>query len=180
MRGSLDPAGRIGDSAVRVKPGAHATIEQWGGDGTFEATVRRIEPAGFTKVSALGVEEQRVNVVLAFVDPATACAVLGHAYQVDVRIVLWEARDVLKVPTTAARWDSSTPTSARVMRFVYIIAIPKAKTTVPTTRPASVGHAAMTIMAVAAPPRASVPPRSGPRRSGSRAPNTRMPRTTSP
>jgi HlyD family secretion protein len=75
---------------VRVEPGARAVIEQWGGDGALEATVRRIEPAGFTKVSALGVEEQRVNVVLDFVDAAEACALLGDAYRVEARIVLWE------------------------------------------------------------------------------------------
>jgi HlyD family secretion protein len=58
----------LSTDAVRVRPGARATIEQWGGDTPLDAVVRRIEPAGFTKVSALGVEEQRVNVVLNFVD----------------------------------------------------------------------------------------------------------------
>jgi HlyD family secretion protein len=86
--------------AVRVKPGARASVEQWGGE-TLEAVVRRIEPGGFTKVSALGVEEQRVNVVLDFTDPEQACALLGDAYRVEARIVLWEAPDVLKVPTAA-------------------------------------------------------------------------------
>jgi HlyD family secretion protein len=63
--------------------------------------VRRIEPGGFTKVSALGVEEQRVNVVLDLVDEGEACAALGDAYRVDVRIVLWESPAVVKVPTSA-------------------------------------------------------------------------------
>lgn len=91
----------LSTDAVRVKPGARAIIEQWGGEKTIDARVRRIEPAGFTKISALGVEEQRVNVVLDFVDPSAASAVLGDAYRVEVRIVLWEAPGVLLVPTSA-------------------------------------------------------------------------------
>ncbi len=91
----------LSTDAVRVKPGARAIIEQWGGDQTLAATVRRVEPAGFTKISALGVEEQRVNVVLDFVDPSAASAALGDAYRVEVRIVIWEAPAVLKVPTSA-------------------------------------------------------------------------------
>ena len=91
----------LSTDAVRVKPGARAIVEQWGGDRELDARVRRVEPAGFTKISALGVEEQRVNVVLDFVDPAEAWAALGDAYRVEVRIVIWEAPDVLKVPTSA-------------------------------------------------------------------------------
>ena len=90
----------LSTDAVSVAVGARATIEQWGGT-VLAATVRRIEPAGFTKISALGVEEQRVNVVLDFADPVAAYARLGDAYRVEVRIVLWEAPDVLKVPTGA-------------------------------------------------------------------------------
>ena len=81
----------LSTDAVRVKPGARAIIEQWGGDKALDARVRRIEPAGFTKISALGVEEQRVNVVLDFADPATAWAALGDAYRVEVRVVIWES-----------------------------------------------------------------------------------------
>jgi HlyD family secretion protein len=91
----------LSTEAVRIVPGARAFIEHWGGDETLEAKVRRVEPAGFTKVSALGVEEQRVNVVLDFVNPSAAWAALGDAYRVEVRIVVWEAMDVLKVPTSA-------------------------------------------------------------------------------
>jgi HlyD family secretion protein len=90
----------LSTDAVQVRVGARATIEQWGEDLTLDATVRRIEPSGFTKISALGVEEQRVNVILEPSDPA-ACAALGDAYRVDVRIVIWEAPSVLKVPTSA-------------------------------------------------------------------------------
>lgn len=91
----------LSTDAVRAKPGARAIIEQWGGDKTLEARVRRVEPSGFTKISALGVEEQRVNVVLDFLDPAAAWAALGDAYRVEVRVVIWEGRDLLKVPTSA-------------------------------------------------------------------------------
>jgi HlyD family secretion protein len=91
----------LSTDAVRVKPTLRAIIEQWGGDNNLPAIVRRVEPAGFTKVSALGVEEQRVNVILDFEDPSTACAALGDAYRVEVRIVVWEGRDVVKVPTSA-------------------------------------------------------------------------------
>ena len=86
----------LSTDAVRVKPGARTMVEQWGGDKTLEARVRRIEPAGFTKISALGVEEQRVNVVLDFTNPADAWAALGDAYRVEVRIVIWEAAEVLE------------------------------------------------------------------------------------
>jgi HlyD family secretion protein len=91
----------LSTDAVRVKPGARALIEQWGGDKVLEARVRRVEPSGFTKISALGVEEQRVNVLLDFVEPAAAWAALGDAYRVEVRIVTWEADSVVKVPTGA-------------------------------------------------------------------------------
>ncbi len=91
----------LSTDAVRVRPGAHATVEEWGGDGVLSATVRRVEPGGFTKVSALGVEEQRVNVVLDLNADGEDCAVLGDAYRVETRIVLWEAEKVLKVPTNA-------------------------------------------------------------------------------
>ena len=87
--------------AVRVKPGARVLVEQWGGDRTLDARVRRVEPSGFTKVSALGVEEQRVNVILEFTDPAGAWAALGDGYRIEARIVTWESTDVLKVPTGA-------------------------------------------------------------------------------
>ena len=91
----------LSTDAVRVKPASRAIIEQWGGDDQLHATVRRIEPSGFTKISALGVEEQRVNVILDFDDPSAACAALGDAYRVEVRIVVWDGQDVVKVPTSA-------------------------------------------------------------------------------
>jgi HlyD family secretion protein len=84
--------------AVKVTPGAEVRIESWGGEGALRGTVRRIEPAGFTKVSALGVEEQQVNVIIDPVDPPPA---LGHGYRLEARIVVWDAADVLSVPVIA-------------------------------------------------------------------------------
>jgi len=87
----------LSTDAVRVSPGAEVLIEQWGGGHTLHGRVRRVEPSGFMKVSALGVEEQRVNVVVDFTVPPDA-ARLGDGYRVEVRVVLWQDMDVLKVP----------------------------------------------------------------------------------
>jgi HlyD family secretion protein len=83
---------------VKVKPGALVLIERWGGDMTLQARVRLVEPSAFTKISALGVEEQRVNVVADFIEPAQT---LGDGYRVEGRIVIWENEDVLKIPSSA-------------------------------------------------------------------------------
>ena len=91
----------LSSDAVKVEPGHTALIENWGGDVTLQARVRRVEPFGFTKVSALGIEEQRVNVVLDIESPPALWRNLGHGFQVDVRIVLWEDDAVLQVPMTA-------------------------------------------------------------------------------
>ncbi len=87
--------------AVRVQPGQRAVIEAWGGARPLEGVVRRVEPFGFTKVSALGIDEQRVNVVIDIKEPRRQWQRLGHGYRVEPRIVLWESRDVLKVPLSA-------------------------------------------------------------------------------
>lgn len=91
----------LSTDAVRVKPGARALIEQWGGDEALEARVRRVEPSGFTKISALGVEEQRVNVLLDFAEPTAAMAALGDGFRVEVRVITWENPNVLKIPSGA-------------------------------------------------------------------------------
>lgn len=91
----------LSSEAVRVAPGDAVLIEHWGGDGTLRGRVRHVEPAGFLKVSALGVEEQRVNVVVDLEDPENAYARLGDAYRVEVRIVTWERDAVVKAPVGA-------------------------------------------------------------------------------
>lgn len=87
--------------AVRVKPGMAVRIDQWGGATEMRGRVERVEPSAFTKVSALGVEEQRVNVIVDLDDDRAAWAAMGDGFRVDVRIVVWEAPNVLKVPTSA-------------------------------------------------------------------------------
>lgn len=88
--------------AVRVKPGDRAEITQWGGPRPLIGHVKYIEPYGRLKISALGIEEQRVNVIIGF-DPATAseAARLGHGYQVDATIILWSNDATLRVPVGA-------------------------------------------------------------------------------
>jgi HlyD family secretion protein len=91
----------LSTDAVRVKPGDAVRIEQWGGGHALDARVRRVEPSGFMKVSALGVEEQRVNVIIDFADTAIAGRALGDGYRVEVRIVEWRADDVVTAPVGA-------------------------------------------------------------------------------
>ncbi len=86
--------------AVRISEGDAVLIDQWGGDQPLRGTVRRVEPFGFTKISALGVEEQRVNVIVDFEDPREAWEALGDGYRVEIRVIVWQAEDVLKVPTS--------------------------------------------------------------------------------
>ena len=109
-----EPLVRIGDpkdleivvdllstDAVKVKAGAQARIEGWGGPKPLKAKVRRVDPAGFTKVSALGIEEQRVNTILDLTSPRGELPALGHDFRVFVRITVWSAKDALKVPLGA-------------------------------------------------------------------------------
>lgn len=87
--------------AVRVREGAEVVIDGWGG-GPLRGIVRRVEPYGFTKVSALGIEEQRVVTVIDFNEPVERLRSLGHGYRLEVHIVVWESDDVVKVPVGAA------------------------------------------------------------------------------
>lgn len=91
----------LSSDAVRVKPSAAVSIEGWGGERPLSGRVRLVEPYAFTKISALGVEEQRVNVVIDFAEPLEAIQRLGHGYRATVRIVTWSAPDVLRVPISA-------------------------------------------------------------------------------
>lgn len=103
--GTLDDLEIVSDllstDAVKIKPGADVIIDRWGGDGTLSGRVQRVEPAGFLKISALGVEEQRVNVIIDFVDPRERRASLGDGFRVEVRVVIWESKDVLTTPTSS-------------------------------------------------------------------------------
>jgi HlyD family secretion protein len=90
----------LSTQAVRIRPDARVLLERWGGP-PLEGRVRTVEPAGFTKVSALGVEEQRVRVIVEITSPRETWQTLGDGYRVDARITLWEAADVLQVPTSS-------------------------------------------------------------------------------
>ena len=91
----------LSTDAVRIPPGAPVIIEYWGGDTALDGRVRLIEPQAFTKVSALGVEEQRVNIIIDFINPPEDRATLGDAYRIEARIVIWEHDAILRIPTSA-------------------------------------------------------------------------------
>ena len=91
----------LSTDAVQVKPGNRVIIEKWGDDEELAGVVHRVEPFGFTKISALGVEEQRVNVIVRFAGDAARRAPLGHGFRVEVRIVVWESKEVVRVPSSA-------------------------------------------------------------------------------
>lgn len=91
----------LSQDAVRIAPGMRVLLDQWGGEATLEGRVERTEPQGFTQVSSLGVEEQRVTVVAALASPMNVWEGLGAGYRVLARFVVWEADDVLHVPTSA-------------------------------------------------------------------------------
>jgi HlyD family secretion protein len=95
--------------AVGIQPGDLALLEHWGGEKPLEGRVRIVEPSAYTKISTLGVEEQRVNVIIDLVDPAEKRRTLGDGFRVEARIVVDEAQDVIIVPTSALfRADSKS------------------------------------------------------------------------
>lgn len=91
----------VSSDAVLVSPGNDVLIEGWGGGQVLKARVRRVEPFGFTKISALGIEEQRVNVIIDFADPPELWKRLGHGYRIVGRIVIWRGDNVLQAPISA-------------------------------------------------------------------------------
>ncbi len=113
----------LSSEAVKVAPGMPVLIEGWGGEQVLRARVRRVEPYAVTKVSALGIEEKRANVIADFVD---APGNLGDGYRVTARIVVWQAERVLKVPASAlfrceAVWCVFVVDDARARRRVITI-----------------------------------------------------------
>lgn len=87
--------------AVKLRPGMRVTFERWGGPQPLEGVVHVVEPVGFTKISALGVEEQRVWVICRFTSAPALWQALGDGYRVEASFVLWEGADVLQVPASA-------------------------------------------------------------------------------
>jgi HlyD family secretion protein len=91
----------LSSDAVRVVQGAAAYVERWGGSGTISARVRQVDPAAFTRVSALGIEEQRVRLRLDILSPPEERVGLGDRYRVFVRVVIWSGDEVLQIPQSA-------------------------------------------------------------------------------
>lgn len=91
----------LSTDAARLRPGQPVEVEQWGGGKTLAGRVKRVEPSGFLKISALGVEEQRVNVIVDLADPPEQRPGLGDGFRVEVRVVVWDSKDALQVPTSA-------------------------------------------------------------------------------
>lgn len=96
----------LSTDAVKVSAGDRVLITNWGGGENLNGVVERIDPWGFTKYSALGVEEQRVNAVIQFTDDISDHASLGHGFRVETRIVVWEAADTVMVPSSALFRDN--------------------------------------------------------------------------
>lgn len=109
--------------ALQATPGTPVRIERWGGQGLLQGRVRRVEPAGFTKVSALGVEEQRVNVLIDLTSPREQWRALGDGYRVGVRIVAVAQDKVLRVPVSAVfpRPNDAVGTDADARMAVFVI-----------------------------------------------------------
>jgi HlyD family secretion protein len=108
----------LSTDAVKVRQGAAMLLENWGGEAALRARVRTIESSAFTKVSALGIDEQRTNIVGDFVDPPGP---LGDGYRVDVRIIVWEAESVLRIPASALfrygdRWSVFVVENGKAIR----------------------------------------------------------------
>ena len=91
----------LSTDAVKIATGARVSIEHWGGPQPLKGYVHLVEPAGFTRISALGVEEQRVNIIVRFDEPLEERASLGDGFRIEARIVIWESDEVLKIPTSA-------------------------------------------------------------------------------
>ncbi|MBV8911483.1 MAG: HlyD family efflux transporter periplasmic adaptor subunit, partial [Acetobacteraceae bacterium] len=96
----------LSEDAVKVRPGMRAFIEGWGGT-PLNARVRLVEPFSYTKVSALGIEEQRVHVLLDFTDPLEKWQAMGHGYRVTGKVVTWEGKDTLTLPMGALFRDGT-------------------------------------------------------------------------
>ena len=91
----------LSSDAVKIKKGTTVLFKRWGGEGTLTGTVRVVEPAGFTKVSSLGVEEQRVLVIADITSPPETWRVLGDGFRLEAHFIVWEGKDILQVPASA-------------------------------------------------------------------------------
>lgn len=117
----------LSTDAVKIRPGHTVRLKHWGGEKPLLAHVRLVEPSGYLKISALGVEEQRVHVIAQFDAPYAERPTLGDGYRVEAEIVIWEKDDVLKVPTGAlfrengASHSTSTDKPAADIWAVFVV-----------------------------------------------------------
>lgn len=91
----------LSSDAVKIKPGTAVFFKRWGGEGILSGKVRVVEPAGFTKISSLGVEEQRVLIIADITSPEETWRALGDAYRLEAHFVVWEGKNILQVPTSS-------------------------------------------------------------------------------
>jgi HlyD family secretion protein len=91
----------LSEDAVKIKPGMAVLFERWGGNANLSGRVRVVEPAGFTKISSLGVEEQRTLIIADITAPPESWQRLGDGYRVEARFVIWEGKNVLQVPASS-------------------------------------------------------------------------------
>ena len=91
----------LSQDAVRIQPGQKVIVEHWGGENSLSGRVRHVEPSAYTKVSALGVDEQRVDVIADFESVSEGGKTLADGYRIEARIVVWESDEVIKVPVGA-------------------------------------------------------------------------------
>lgn len=111
----------LSSDAVRLHPGGRVVFTQWGGEAPLKGRVRNVEPVAFTKVSSLGVEEQRVLVIVDFASPEKDWLALGDGYRLEARFIIWESKDALRVPVSAlfrsgADWAVLLVKDGRIMR----------------------------------------------------------------
>jgi HlyD family secretion protein len=112
--------------APRALPGTPVRLERWGGPGVLEGRVKRVDPAAFTKVSALGVEEQRVNLVVEITSPREQWRALGDGFRVSARIVVTAVNEALRVPAAAV---FPLPDSQDGQMAVFVVADGRARLT---------------------------------------------------
>lgn len=108
----------LSSDAVKIRPGQTMWLKHWGGERPLSAQVRLVEPQGFLKLSALGVEEQRVHVIAQFTEPFESRKTLGDGYRVEAEIVVWQEDDVIKVPTGALFREPNSSDPAEWSVFV--------------------------------------------------------------
>jgi HlyD family secretion protein len=116
----------LSSDAVEIRPGAEVAIDRWGGEGPLAGRVRRVEPEAFTKISALGVEEQRVNVLVDVTSPAEKWDGLGDGFQVSARITLFAQDDATIAPTGALfsigdAWNAYVVKAGRAERRAVVV-----------------------------------------------------------